>query len=189
MESPFVIAGLVFLGIFFMFFFISLLSDLVIVGVAVGSAVLAYNIPQFYPEFRDILNDLPFLHQVGLVLPHQADVQAYYMIAVLIILVGTLLCIPVLPFSATYRHMLGAQRISSRDEARIRDMIYAEVADEFRRREKTHSKEAVAYEKEDEPPPPVPVVKKRPMVAKPVPKPRKPVPAHPAPQKIQDKTL
>lgn len=170
MDSPFIIAAIAFFGIFFMFFFISLLSDLVIILIALGSAFLAYNIPEYYGEFRDILNSVPSLQQVGLHLPQQPDVQAFYVLAILIIGIGTILCIPVLPFSATYRHMLGSYHLSKRDENRIRSMMYAEIAEEFRRREPESRSRAVYDEDLEEEDnfaeaAPAPVARKKPISA------------------------
>ncbi len=128
MESPLVIAVLVFFGIFLMFLIISLLSDLVIVGIALSCAVLTYYLPDLYPEFYDLLSaNLKGLQQIGIVLPEQLDAQTHYLLAFLIVVAGTLACIPVLPFSATYRQMLGANKLSKHDETHVRRLFAEEL--------------------------------------------------------------
>lgn len=128
MDSPFVVALLVFFGIFFMFLVISLLSDLVIVGIALGCAVVAYYIPSLYPEFYELLSaNLHGLQQFGITLPQQLDTQTHYLLAGLVVLIGTVACIPVLPFSATYRQMLGANKLSSQDDVHVKRLVAEEL--------------------------------------------------------------
>jgi hypothetical protein len=147
MDSPFIIALLVFFGIFLMFVFISLLSDLVIVGVALACAVLAYYIPGFYPEIYEALShSLQGLRQFGIVLPEQLDSSTHYLLAGLIVLGGTLICIPVLPFSATYRQMLGANKLSSGDEIHVKRL----VAEELERLKKKLAEEKARHHKSQE---------------------------------------
>lgn len=128
MDSPFLIALIVFFGIFLMFVVISLLSDLVIVGIALACAVFAYYIPSVYPEIYEMLSAyLQGLQQFGIVLPAQLDSQTHYLLAALVVLGGTLVCIPVLPFSATYRQMLGANKLSSSDEIHVKRLVAEEL--------------------------------------------------------------
>jgi hypothetical protein len=130
MDSPIIIALAVFLGIFLMFFIISLLSDLLIVGIVLSSAVLAYFIPEIYQAsyFQGFLhNQLSFLQSFGISFPAELDAATYYLIGALIVFAGTLICIPVLPFSAVYRQMLGANKISGRDEHKVRAIVVEEL--------------------------------------------------------------
>ncbi len=127
MDPIYVVPIGVFIGIFVMFFIISLLSDLVIVAIAIGSAMIAYNIPSFYPEFQKLFSDIRILEQLGLSLPNEPDAQAIYLIGAVIVFAAALLCIPVLPFSATYRQMLGANKISRHDEEYIKRIVHEEL--------------------------------------------------------------
>jgi hypothetical protein len=130
MESPFLIALIVFFGIFILFFFISLLSDLFVIAIMISSATLAYFIPEFYdsPNFQQFLNEnLSFIRMLGMSFPEQLDTATHYVLAALIMLGGTLACVPVLPFSAVYRQMLGANKISRSDELHVRALVAEEL--------------------------------------------------------------
>ena len=127
MESSLILAFIVFAGIFLSFFFISLLSDLIIVGVALGTAAAAYFIPEWYPILFDMLKDTPIAMYLGLANPDQLDDATRYLVAAMLVFLATLVCIPVLPFSATYRQMLGANKIGRQDEAYIKSIIHTET--------------------------------------------------------------
>jgi hypothetical protein len=131
MDTPLILAAVVFIGIFLMFFVISLLADLVVVGIALGSAVAAYFLPEWYPSFYEIMKDTLLLGYLGLTDPEQISTTGRYMMSVLIILGGTVLCIPALPFSATYRQMLGANKIGRQDEGYIKSLIKTELDEEL----------------------------------------------------------
>ncbi|MDM8548073.1 hypothetical protein QUF61_16415 [Candidatus Venteria ishoeyi] len=126
MDSPLLLAFIVFAGIFLLFFFISLLSDLVIVGVALSTAIAAYFIPEWYPVLFEMLKDTQIPTYLGLAQPDKLDDASRYLVAVMLTVLATLVCIPVLPFSATYRQMLGANKIGRQDEAYIKTLIHME---------------------------------------------------------------
>ncbi|EIJ43528.1 hypothetical protein BegalDRAFT_2687 [Beggiatoa alba B18LD] len=127
MDEPIVVALLVIVSIYFFFLFIRLFADIYMAGVAIVCAVIAFNIPAFYPEASGLLQDIGILKILHLSLPEQPDTTAIYTIAGLIVLCGVLICLPVLPFSATYRWMLGVERISRKEEAKIRYWIQEEI--------------------------------------------------------------
>jgi len=127
MDNPFVIALLVFFGVFIMFFVISLLSDLLIVMLTLGSAFLAYFIPDWYPVFYEQVVNTPVANFLGLVEPAQLDAATTYVMGGLVVLTAALLSVPVLPFSATYRQILGANRIGRQDEAYILSLVQTEL--------------------------------------------------------------
>lgn len=127
MDSPIVVAILVFLSIYFVFLLIRLLSDMIIVGIALSSAILAYNIKGHYSEFLPVLQESPFLTLFGVNLPTQPDTSAIYLIAIFIILIAILFCLPFLPFSATYRYMLGVEKPLFSEQAKVRGWILEEL--------------------------------------------------------------
>ena len=111
-----------------MFLAISLLSDIMIVAIALICAVLAYYLPNFYPEIYPLLaENLKGLGRLGIVFPEHIDAQTHYLLAIILVLAGTIACIPVLAFSATYRQMLGANKISKQDEIFVRRLINEEL--------------------------------------------------------------
>lgn len=129
MESPIIVAILVFLSIYLIWFLIRVLSDLVLVGIAMGSAILAYHIEPFYPEFLMVLTESNILNLLGLTLPKQPDSWAIFTIAILITIVAVLISIPILPFSHTYRLMFGIENpvVFRRKEAKVRSWIIEEI--------------------------------------------------------------
>jgi hypothetical protein len=162
MESPFVIAMLVFFGIFLMFFLISLLSDLFVIGIMISSAIFAYFIPEFYdsPNFQQFLTEnLRFMRMLGISFPEQLDAATHYLLGGMIMLAGTLACVPVLPFSAVYRQMLGANKISRSDELHVRTLVAEELelirqrvaAERFKQQEKALKRKRQHSSTEEEP--------------------------------------
>jgi hypothetical protein len=127
MDSPWVFAVVVFFAIYLLFFIISLLADLYIVGVALIAAIFAYNIPKLYPTIQSTFSELKLLNNIGLQLPEQATTQAYYMVIAVVVVVSVFVCIPVLPFSATYRQMLGANRLSKHEEGCVKQLVHEEI--------------------------------------------------------------
>lgn len=129
LESPIIIAILVFISIYFVWYLIRLFADFFLVGIALGSAALAYNIHQFYPEFKMVLEESGILDTMSVILPQQLDTGGLLIIASLIIASAVLVSIPFLPFSATYRAMFGIENpiFFRRKEAKIRSWIYAEI--------------------------------------------------------------
>jgi len=126
-DNPIILAIIVFFGIFLMFFFISLLSDLIIVTLTLGSAAAAYFIPEWYPIFYDMIKDSNLINLLNLATPENLDLASKRTLAALLIFSATLIAIPVLPFSGTYRQILGANRIGRKDEAYISSVIAKQI--------------------------------------------------------------
>jgi ABC-type uncharacterized transport system permease subunit len=123
-DSPWVVALIVFFSIFFMFFLMRLFADMYIVAIALIAAGAAYFIPKEYKEFyKFFTDDMPALNIIGVELSAQQDLLSIYLIAFLIMLFAVLLCLPALPFSATYRQILGANRLSPSEELKIKRWI------------------------------------------------------------------
>jgi hypothetical protein len=133
MDSPVVIALMVFFGIFLMFFIVSLLSDLWIFLVSLGSAAAAYFMRDWYPMVFDVIKTSPVVQQLHLMPPDKLDSTTMFIVAGVLVVIATILCIPALPFSATYRQMLGANKLTRRDETFIRGLIKTEL-DDLRKR-------------------------------------------------------
>jgi hypothetical protein len=133
MDTPVVIALIVFFGIFLMFFIVSLLSDLWIFLVSLGSAAAAYFMRDWYPMVFDVIKTSPVVQQLHLMPPDKLDSTTIFIIAGVLVIIATILCIPALPFSATYRQMLGANKLTRRDETFIRGLIKTEL-DDLRKR-------------------------------------------------------
>jgi len=133
MDTPIVTALMVFFGIFLMFFIVSLLSDLWIFLVSLGSAAAMYFIRDWYPMLFDAIKTSPLVQQLHLMPPDKLDSTTIFVIAGFLIIISTIICIPALPFSATYRQMLGANKLTRRDETYIRGVIKTEL-DDLRKR-------------------------------------------------------
>jgi hypothetical protein len=133
MDTPVVIALIVFFGIFLMFFIVSLLSDLWIFLVSLGSAAAAYFMRDWYPMVFDVIKTSPVVQQLHLMPPDKLDSTTMFIVAGVLVVIATILCIPALPFSATYRQMLGANKLTRRDETFIRGLIKTEL-DDLRKR-------------------------------------------------------
>jgi len=133
MDTPVVIALIVFFGIFLMFFIVSLLSDSWIFLVSLGSAAAAYFMRDWYPMVFDVIKTSPVVQQLHLMPPDKLDGTTIFIITGVLVVIATILCIPALPFSATYRQMLGANKLTRRDETFIRGLIKTEL-DDLRKR-------------------------------------------------------
>ncbi|MCK5717117.1 MAG: hypothetical protein KAH77_06455 [Thiomargarita sp.] len=129
MDSPIVIAIIVFISIYVIWYLIRVFADFILVSIALSSAVLSYYIPNLYPSILVGLKEMNLLNILGMTwLPEQADFAAIIAIACLIVGVAVLISIPILPFSATYRSMLGIEgSVFKRKEAKIRQWIIEEV--------------------------------------------------------------
>ncbi len=126
MDSPIVIACLVFISIYLVWFIIRLFADLVLVGIAFLSAVLAYHIQPYYSEILMILTESNMLDIFNL--PAESNEIAILKIAGLIIACAVLVSIPILPFSATYRLMFGIEiPVFHCRKNNIRDLITEEI--------------------------------------------------------------
>lgn len=128
-DSPIVVAISVFLSIYLTFLLIRLFADFFLVGIALGSAVLAYHIQEYYSEFLMVLQESNILSLLSLNLPpEQPDSWAIFTIAGIIAGGAVLISIPILPFSATYRQMLGVENpVFARKEAKVRAWIHEEM--------------------------------------------------------------
>lgn len=127
MNSPIVIAILVFISIYLIFLLIRLFADMFIVGIALASSVLAYNIKGHYPDFVSLLQDSPIINLTGASLPPQPTSGSIFLIALILTIGAVLLCLPFLPFSATYRFMLGIEKPLFSEEAKVRGWIREEL--------------------------------------------------------------
>lgn len=115
-----IIAILVFLSIYLVWYSFRFFADFCLVGIALGAAVLAYQIPNWYPIFHMIWEESSFLNIFSLDLPpDQPDIGATILIAILIIASAVLASIPFLPFSATYRMMLGIEGPLFKNQVRV----------------------------------------------------------------------
>jgi hypothetical protein len=127
-DSPAVVAILVFFSIYLIWFLIRLFADLFLVGIALVSALLAYNIESYYEQFLMVLQESNLLNLLSITLPEQADSMAIFKIASLITVAAVLVSIPILPFSATYRQLLGIENpLFARKEAKVRGWIIEEI--------------------------------------------------------------
>lgn len=176
MDSPWVLAIGVFFMIFLMFFFISLLADIVILGVALGCAVLAYNIPALYPDVTELLAGWDILRQLGVALPKEPTPAGYLTLGGMIVVLGTLACIPFLPFSGTYRQMLGANKIGRGDELYVKRLV-GEEWERMRRKALEEQRKRKAAPEAKSAPEAKPVAE-----AKPAPQAEVPPPAAPEPK-------
>jgi len=129
MDSPWIFAIGAFLAVYLLFFIISLLADIYIVGIALVTAFFSYNVPRLYPELQSTLNDFGFLSKLGMSLSTTPTATDYYIIIGLAVLAAVFVCIPVLPFSATYRQMLGANRLSKHEEGCVKRLVHEELVE------------------------------------------------------------
>jgi len=127
LNSQIVMAILVFISVYTFFFLIRLLADMYIVAIAIIAATGGYFIPDAYPEFRLILQEFKFLENLGIIFPEQADDLAFFKMAAIIVLFSVLICLPLLPFSATYRQILGVERLSTSEKNKIRELVHQEL--------------------------------------------------------------
>ena len=130
MDSPFFTAILVFLSIYIFWFLVRLFADFFLVGIAVTSAVLTYNIPKYYSVIYMILEESNLLKTLNLTLPQgQANGDAIFIIASLIVVIAVLISIPFLPFSNTYRLLFGVEGplFKQKQEAKIKKWIEEEI--------------------------------------------------------------
>ena len=127
MDSPWVFAIVVFFAIYLLFFIISLLADIYIVAVALLMSIFAFNIPRLYPTLQSTLNEFGFLDKLGLRLAIEPTSYDYYTLIAIAVIFAVFICIPVLPFSATYRQMLGANRLSKHEEECVKGLVREEI--------------------------------------------------------------
>ncbi len=144
MDSPFIIAILVFLGIYLVFFFIRLFADFILVGIALISAIFTYyflHYPDVYKFVIDFSKEIPILSMLfqHLALPEQLeqlDQNAIIVIGCMITALAVLISIPFLPFSATYRFLFGVENpVFQRKEAKVRGWIVEEIENHHRQDE------------------------------------------------------
>jgi hypothetical protein len=147
-DSPFIVAILVFLSIYFVFFLIRLFADFIIVGIALFCTIFTYYFlydPVFYSTILENLvyfsKEVPMLSMLfqKLGLPEQLeqlDKKDIIVIASMITALAVLISIPFLPFSATYRFLLGVENpVFQRKEAKVRGWIVEEIENHHRQDE------------------------------------------------------
>lgn len=133
MDGPLVLAILAFFGVFLAFVVASLLADVFILLTAIVTAVFVYFVPDVYPEIHSLLVDIRLFKEFGLTFPDELNGVTHVILTVIAVIGGALICIPVLPFSATYRQILGANKISGADERYIQRIVHDEL-DQLRKR-------------------------------------------------------
>jgi hypothetical protein len=143
-DSPFIVAILVFLSIYVVFFLIRLFADFILVGIALISAIFTYyflHYPDVYHTVIDFSKEVPMLSMFfqHLGLPEQLeqlDRKAIIAIGGMITALAVLISIPFLPFSATYRFLLGIENpVFQRKEAKVRGWIVEEIENHHRQHE------------------------------------------------------
>ncbi|WP_353570833.1 hypothetical protein [Candidatus Albibeggiatoa sp. nov. BB20] len=137
----------VFLSIYAIYFLIRIFADLMLVAIALFSAIAAFNIKSYYAEFREIFSNLKFLDKLGIELAEQATTGSIAIVAAFIVISAVILSLPFLPFSQTYRLMLGIEKLTSREEEKIRLWVNDE-AEELLEAEETKVKQWVSEELE-----------------------------------------
>jgi hypothetical protein len=94
------------------------------------------------------------LSAIGVHLPEKPTGWSVFFMSSLITVGGVLVCIPFLPFSATYRQLLGAERLNTTEEDRIKLWISEEVErmyeeDQAKAEEKTINEKIQQREQEN----------------------------------------
>jgi hypothetical protein len=143
-DSPFIIAILVFLGIYLVFFFIRLFADFILVGIALISAIFTYYFLHSPDVYHTVIDFSKEIHILNLLFQHfglpeqleQLDRKAIIAIGGMITALAVLISIPFLPFSATYRFLLGVENpVFQRKEAKVRGWIVEEIENHHRQDE------------------------------------------------------
>jgi energy-coupling factor transporter transmembrane protein EcfT len=143
-DSPFIVAILVFLSVYLAFFLIRLFADFILVGIALISAIFTFYFlhdPEIYHTVIDFSKEVPLLSMLfqHLGLPEQldqVDQNAIIVIASMITALAVLISIPFLPFSATYRYLFGVENpVFQRKEAKVRGWIVEEIENHHRQDE------------------------------------------------------
>lgn len=128
-----IIAVAAFFSIYLMFVLIRVFADMFIVGIALVGALAAYSIQGFnlYSNFREGLESFEGLKKlldfVGLSIPEQPEIAGIIIMVSIIVMVCLLACLPFLPFSATYRQILGVEKLTRKEEIRVRQWINEEI--------------------------------------------------------------
>ncbi len=119
----------VFFSIYIIYFLIRIFSDLMLVVIALFSAFIAFNIKNYYAELRELLSDLRVLDIFGIELTEQATNGSIFVILVFVVMTAVILSLPFLPFSQTYRLMLGVEKLTPREEEKIRQWVNDEAVE------------------------------------------------------------
>lgn len=131
LNSPIAVAIAVFITIYLSYLLIRLFADFFLVSIAIGSAFLVYQIPDpdWYAIYSTILTETPLLKSMfSSSLPAQPDPNTILSIATLIIILAIIISLPFLPFSATYRVLLGIELpVFRRKERKVRHWIHQEI--------------------------------------------------------------
>jgi len=141
-DSPIVVAILVFLGIYFTFFVIRLFADFILVSIALLCAGFTYYFlsdPETYHTIVEFSKELPIFSTLLQALPDQLEQLEQSAIIVIATSMGAfavLLSIPFLPFSAAYRFMFGIENpVFQRKESKVRGWIIEEIQRYHQQRE------------------------------------------------------
>ncbi|MEZ5672045.1 MAG: hypothetical protein R3E08_06520 [Thiotrichaceae bacterium] len=125
--SQLIIAVSVFLSIYLIFFLlIRLFADMAIVGTSLVCAGIAFLIPPYYESFRTVIHSIGILSSLGIRIPETPTTIGMIMIASSVVVIGVLICLPFLPFSETYRAILGGK--PGVTEVQVKQLINNELA-------------------------------------------------------------
>jgi hypothetical protein len=126
-TSQLIIAVAVFLSIYLIFFLlIRLFADMAIVGTSLLCAGVAFLIPPYYESFRGVIQSIGVIGSLGLKIPETPTMVGMTVIACFVIAIGVLICLPFLPFSETYRAILGGK--PGVTETQVKQLINDELA-------------------------------------------------------------
>jgi hypothetical protein len=127
-TSQLIIALAVFVSIYLIFFLlIRLFADMAIVGTSLVCAVVAFLIPPYYSSFREIIQGIGLVSSLGLKIPENPTMVGMVIISSFVVMLGVLICLPFLPFSETYRSLLGVGK-SGITETQVKQLINDELA-------------------------------------------------------------
>jgi len=127
-TSQLIIALAVFVSIYLIFFLlIRLFADMAIVGTSLVCAGIAFLIPPYYSSFKELIQGIGIISSLGLKIPDSPTLVGMLIIASFVVLLGVLICLPFLPFSETYRTILGMGKLGV-TEIQVKQLINDELA-------------------------------------------------------------
>ena len=127
-TSQLIIALAVFVSIYLIFFLlIRLFADMAIVGTSLVCAGIAFLIPPYYSSFKELIQGIGIISSLGLKIPDSPTLVGMVIIASFVVLLGVLICLPFLPFSETYRTILGMGKLGV-TEIQVKQLINDELA-------------------------------------------------------------
>jgi len=128
LTSQLIIAFTVFISIYLIFFLlIRLFADMAIVGTSLVCAGIAFLIPPYYSSFKELIQGIGIISSLGLKIPDSPTLVGMLIIASFVVLLGVLICLPFLPFSETYRTILGIGKLGV-TEIQVKQLINDELA-------------------------------------------------------------